>query len=238
MGLNCSDILYIFNEQAREEYQNKEGLDWIAIDGKSLRSNVINHDDATQNFVMFASFFSQETGIVLHLERWENKESSEVDKVQDMVRNTELTEKIFTLDAFHSNRVTLHEIIDSNNDYLITLKVNQLNLYKPVEEVTKNSQPVSIDCEDDKSHGRDLIRLTSVFNVTHPFNSVWEHIKSYIKVERYGERGGEEYYNCAYYISNFVESDQTFARKIRGHCNIENQLHWVKDVIFKEDILP
>ena len=40
--------------------------------------------------------------------------------------------------------------------------------------------------------------LTSVFNVTHPFNNVWEHIKSYIKVERYGERGGEGYYNCAY----------------------------------------
>jgi predicted transposase YbfD/YdcC len=155
-----------------------------------------------------------------------------------MVRNTELTDIIFTLDALHYNRVTHQEIIDSNNDDLITLKVNQLNLYKPVEEVKKNSQPVSIDCEDDKSHGRDLIRLTSVFNVTHPFNSVWEHIKSYIKVERYGERGGEEYYNCAYYISNFVESDQTFARKIRGHCNIENQLHWVKDVIFKEDILP
>jgi|LakMenE01Jun11ns_1017448.scaffolds.fasta_scaffold9601254_1 predicted transposase YbfD/YdcC len=134
--------------------------------------------------------------------------------------------------------LTKRLLILINNDYLITLKVNQLNLYKPVEEVTKNSQPVSIDCEEDKSHGRDLIRLTSVFNVTHPFNSVWEHIKSYIKVERYGERGVEEYYNCAYYISNLVESDQTFARKIRGHCNIENQLHWVKDVIFKEDILP
>lgn len=155
-----------------------------------------------------------------------------------MVRDTELTDIIFTLDALPYNRVTHQEIIDSNNDYLITLKVNQLNLYKPVEEVTKNSQPVSIDCEEDKSHGRDLIRLTSVFNVTHPFNSVWEHIKSYIKVEMYGERGVEEYYNCAYYISNLVESDQTFARKIRGHCNIENQLHWVKDVIFKEDILP
>jgi hypothetical protein len=76
MGLNWSDILYSFHEWAREEYQNKEGLYWSAIDGKSLRSNVINHDDATQNFVMFASFFSQETGIVLHLEQWENKESS------------------------------------------------------------------------------------------------------------------------------------------------------------------
>ena len=201
MGLDWSELLDIFNEWAKEEYHDKEGLEWIAVDGKCLRNTVINHDEATQNFVMFASFFSQETGIVLHLERWENKESSEVHQVQDMVRDTELTDKTFTLDALHSNRVTPQEIIDSNNDYLITLKANQLNLYKHVEEVTKNSQPVSVDCDEDKSHGRHIIRLTSVFNVTHPFNTIWEHIKSYIKVERYGERDKKEYYNSAYYIS-------------------------------------
>lgn len=238
MGLDWSELLDIFNEWAKEEYQDKEGLEWIAIDGKSLRSTVINHDDATQNFVMFASFFSQETGIVLHLERWENKESSEVHQVQDMVRDTELTGRILTLDALHSNRATPQEIIDSNNDYLITLKANQVNLYKHVEEVTKNSQPVSIDCEEDKSHGRDIIRLTSVFNVTEPFNNVWKHIKSYIKVERYGEREGKEYYHSAYYISSLVENAKTFSQKIRGHWKIENQLHWVKDVIFNEDTLP
>lgn len=238
MGLDWSELLDIFNEWAKEEYHDKEGLEWIAVDGKCLRNTVINHDEATQNFVMFASFFSQETGIVLYLERWENKESSEVHQVQDMVRDTELTDKTFTLDALHSNRVTPQEIIDSNNDYLITLKANQLNLYKHVEEVTKNSQPVSVDCDEDKSHGRHIIRLTSVFNVTHPFNTIWEHIKSYIKVERYGERDKKEYYNSAYYISSLVENAQTFAQKIRGHWKIENQLHWVKDVIFKEDTLP
>jgi predicted transposase YbfD/YdcC len=238
MELDLSELLNIFNEWAKEEYQNKEGLEWIAVDGKSLRSTVINHDDATQNFVMFASFFSQETGIVLHLEQWENKESSEIHQVQDMIRDTELTDKNFTLDALHSNRVTPQEIIDSNNDYLITLKANQLNLYKHVEEVTKNSQPVSVNEDNDRSHGRDILRLISVFNVTQPFNAVWEHIKSYIKVERYGEREGKEYYHSAYYISSLVENAQTFAEKIRGHWKIENQLHWVKDVIFKEDTLP
>ena len=87
---------------------------------------------------------SQETGIVLHLERWENKESSEVHQVQDMIRNTELTDKNFTLEALHSNRVTPQEIIDSKNDYLITLKANQLNLYKHVKEVTNNSQALNL----------------------------------------------------------------------------------------------
>ena len=157
MELNWSELLDIFNEWAKEEYQDKQRLEWIAVDGKSLRSTVINHDDATQNFVMFASFFSQETGIVLHLERWENKESSEVHQVQDMIRDTELTNKNFTPDTLHSNRVTPQEIIDSNNDYLITLKANQLNLYKHVEEVTKNSQPVSVNEDNDRSHGRDIL---------------------------------------------------------------------------------
>jgi hypothetical protein len=57
MGLDWSELVAIFNEWAKEEYQNKEGLEWIAVDGKSLRNTVINHDEATQNFLMFASFF-------------------------------------------------------------------------------------------------------------------------------------------------------------------------------------
>ena len=39
-------------------------------------------------------------------------------------------------------------------------------------------------------------------------------------------------------IISLVENAQTFAQKIRGHWKIENQLHWVKDVIFKEEYLP
>lgn len=238
MGLDWSELLAIFNEWAREEYQDKEGLDWLAIDGKSLRSTVINYDDATQNFVMFASLFSQETGLVLHLERWENQDSSEVHQVQDMIEDTELTDKVFTLDALHSNRVTPQLIVDSGNDYLITLKANQLNLYNHVNSVTNNSPPVSIDYSEDTSHGRDLVRLVSVFKVTESFSSIWEHIQSYIKVERYGDRDGQEYYHSAYYISSLAETAQTFAQRIRGHWNIENQLHWVRDVIFREDSLP
>ena len=72
-------------------------------------------------------FFSQEIGIVLHLERGENRESSEIHQVQYMISDTELMDRTFTLDTLHSSRVTPQKIIDSNNDYLITLKANQLN---------------------------------------------------------------------------------------------------------------
>ncbi len=41
------------------------------------------------------------------------------------------------------------------------------------------------------------------------------------------------YEETAYYISSLTESAQVFAKIIRGHWKIENQLHWVKDVIFE-----
>jgi predicted transposase YbfD/YdcC len=236
-GVDWSSLLAVFNEWAIEEYANKYGLQWLSIDGKSLKSTVTNSTDAAQNFLMFASFFSHDTGLVLNLQCWENKHCSEIHQVQAMVSNSDLQHMVFSLDALHSNQVTPQVIIDSGNDYLIALKANQLNLYKHVQEFTHNSIPDSFDYSEDNRHGRLILRGVSVFNVKHSFHKKWQHIKSYIRVERYGERDGKDYNHVAYYISSLSETAQVFAERIRKHWNIENQLHWVKDVIFKEDTL-
>ncbi|WP_149988891.1 ISAs1 family transposase, partial [Microcystis aeruginosa] len=62
-----------------------------------------------------------------------------------------------------------------------------------------------------------------------------ENLRRIIKVERRGSRGDKTYEETAYYISSLTESAQVFSKIIRGHWKIENQLHWVKDVIFEED---
>ena len=64
----------------------------------------------------------------------------------------------------------------------------------------------------------------------------WGKITSLIKVERSGTRGKKDYEGLAYYISSLSVSTEIFASKIRGHWLIGNQLLWVKDVVFKEDI--
>jgi hypothetical protein len=66
----------------------------------------------------------------------------------------------------------------------------------------------------------------------------WGKITSLIKVERSGTGGKKDYEHLAYYISSLSVSAEIFASKIRGHWVIENQLQWVKDVVFKEDIWP
>jgi predicted transposase YbfD/YdcC len=57
-----------------------------------------------------------------------------------------------------------------------------------------------------------------------------------IKVERSGTRGKKDYEHLAYYMSSLSVSAEILASKIRCHWLIENQLHGVKDVVFKEDI--
>ena len=59
-----------------------------------------------------------------------------------------------------------------------------------------------------------------------------------IQVERIGIRSGKKYLQTNYYISSLVSKATTFADGIRQHWGIENRLHWVKDVIFGEDVAP
>jgi predicted transposase YbfD/YdcC len=60
-------------------------------------------------------------------------------------------------------------------------------------------------------------------------------IKSLIEVKRTGMRGGKVYKQMAYYISSVALEAEAFGQVIRGHWHIENRLHWVKDVVLRED---
>lgn len=59
-----------------------------------------------------------------------------------------------------------------------------------------------------------------------------------IKVERSGTRGNTPYYRIGYYFSSLAPNSQRLAVGIRQHWQIENRLHWVKDVIYQEDSSP
>jgi predicted transposase YbfD/YdcC len=78
-------------------------------------------------------------------------------------------------------------------------------------------------------------RTVEVFDDLNGIDSSWVGIKSLIRVERTGTRAGQPYHEIVCYISSLIHTAQEFGRGIRGHWCIENCLHWVKDVVFKED---
>ena len=63
----------------------------------------------------------------------------------------------------------------------------------------------------------------------------WPKLASIIEVERTGTRGTKPYAERRYYVSSHTAEAAEFASIVRGHWQIENALHWVKDVILGED---
>ncbi len=99
MGVNWKSLLKMFNEWPLQEYGQRDDINWLGIDEKSLKNTLKNPNNEQQNFIMFVSLFSQESGLVLHLKRIENKKGSEIDEGQTMIEDCSLQNKVFTGDA-------------------------------------------------------------------------------------------------------------------------------------------
>lgn len=234
-GVDGKDLSKIVKEWSRENSPKLKGIEALAIDGKSLRSTVKDPGNQQQNMVIMVSLFSQETGLVLATEKFENKTGSEQAVAQEIIGKCGLKGKLITADALHCNVTTTRKIMESGNDYLIAVKKNQIKLYNQIEKITKMTKAESIDTQKERGHGREITRRVSVFKKSIKFESPWEHIESIIQVERWGYRGKKPYRETVYYISSIREKAEFFSQKIKGHWGIENQVHWVKDVLFKED---
>ena len=90
MGVDWQSLLKMFNEWALEEYGQRDDINWLGIDGKSLKNNLNNPNNEQQNFIMFISLFSQESGLVLHLKKIKNKKEFEIDENQAMIEDFSL----------------------------------------------------------------------------------------------------------------------------------------------------
>lgn len=237
--VDADDLLKVFQEWMTQLNLDKKLTSGVSIDGKSINSTRVNLHTKEQNCVNIVSSFSQATGLVLQLSFFENKSGSEIHQVLELLRNSTDSNQLFTLDALHCQKSTVELITARGNDYIIPVKKNQKNLYKETEKVCQSQPAKSIDIQSEKGHGRQVTRQVSVFEYL-PNNNLkgWESIKSLIKVERRGYRGVKIYQQTMYYISSLSGYASFFAEKIRGHWSIENQLHWVKDVILGEDTWP
>lgn len=129
-------------------------------------------------------------------------------------------------------------IIEGGNDYVITVKGNQPRLLAQLKSCAE--QPMVSDrlVDIEKTRGRITCRITQVFTELKNLDLDWAGVQSLVQVERIGIRSGKQYLKTNYYISSLLTSAAKFACGIRQHWEIENRLHWVKDIVFGEDAAP
>ncbi len=127
-------------------------------------------------------------------------------------------------------------IIKSGNNYVIGVKLNQKILYTQIEQAMSDKEQISSAyIEMEVNRGRTELRRTVVSDCIEGVDKGWEGLKQFIGVHRIVNCKGKTREEFAYFISSEKANAFLYAEGVRLHWEIENSLHFVKDVTFEED---
>ncbi|MFO1477168.1 MAG: ISAs1 family transposase [Verrucomicrobiota bacterium] len=209
----------------------------VALDGKALR-RAINKGDCPKVVI---SAWAADNGLALGQLKVDDK-SNEIRAVPKLLRALELSGCIVTLDAMGCQKEIAKEIKEADADYVLALKGNQGQTHQEVKSylddaISRQAKELAYAEVVDKGHGRLEVRRYWQSGRLDWFEDreAWEGLQSVGVVEAVREIGGQRTVERRYYLSSLSLDVNRFARAIRSHWSIENQLHWVLDVNFNED---
>ena len=222
----------------------------VALDGKALR-RAMNKNESPKYVV---SAWAESNNLVLGQLKVEEK-SNEITAVPELLRVLELAGCIVTVDAMGCQKKIAKEIIEADADYVLALKGNQEKVHEEVKsfldstlEQQKQKRPKGALVPKEvsalkgretieKDHGRMETRRYYQSDYLDWFadKAKWEGLRSVGMVESTREVDGKITVERRYYLSSLKLEVETFARAVRGHWGVENKLHWVMDVCFRED---
>jgi predicted transposase YbfD/YdcC len=213
------------------------GGEVVALDGKALR-RALNHGEDPRVIV---SAWATESGLLLGQRKVRDK-SNEITLVPELLRALELAGCIVTADALHCQKNIAKEIREADADYVLALKGNQGTAFTEIrtflDEAILRQEPHLVTHQTtDKGHGRLEVRRYWQTEKLAWFadRTAWEGLRSVGVVEARREIKGKASVERRYYLSSLPAAGEKFARAVRGHWGVENQLHWVLDVVFGED---
>lgn len=211
----------------------------VNIDGKTIRGSKSTEHSAYH----VVSAWVSETHITLG-ELAVDEKSNEITAIPDLLDLIDVKGDIVTIDAMGCQTEIAEKIRDKGADYVLALKDNQETLHDDVKEYfewIENEQPKSEKTDRYKSrpendHGRIETReiMTASADWLEQKND-WADIQTLIRYRCTREIGGVKTVSVRHYISSFDTTAEQFLGIIRGHWSVENQLHWMLDVVFRED---
>ncbi len=213
----------------------------VAIDGKTLRHSYDRR--SAKAAIHMVSAWTAQNHVVLGQLKTEEK-SNEITAIPELLRLLDVSGCLVTIDAMGCQRAIAAQIVKQGGDYVLALKRNHESLYEAVEELFARAQlmpssgPVLHSHETtDKAHGRVEIRRHWTTNAVAELeqHDAWAKLTCLGKVESERHVDGKVTREQRYYLASIANDVQRFAQAVREHWGIENQVHWVLDVAFRED---
>lgn len=219
--------------------------DIVALDGKALRR--AHGKDKSIPYVVSA--WASASGLTLAQVKVDEK-SNEITAIPKLLRILDLAGCIVTIDAMGCQKKIAREIIESDADYVLSLKGNQTLAHQEIMAYFDDliprdpamgtvSQVPNTDFFESVNgdHGRVETRRYWISNQIDWFadKGKWEGLQSFGIVDSTREIDGQRSYERRCFITSIPPNAVQFARAVRGHWGVENPLHWTLDVTFRED---
>ena len=216
----------------------------LAIDGKTVRRS----HDRSQNKgpLHLVSVWATRSRLVLG-QTEVAEDSNEITAIPQLLEMLELSGCIVSIDAIGCQKTIAQQITEGGADYVLALKQNQPQLHEAVETMfTLEKQNEFADVAHDfhqtieKDHGRIETRRCWVISAPEFLaymdpDQEWSQLQSLVMVEAKRQLPQSSSYATRYFISSLPPDAKLLLHFTRSHWSIENSVHWVLDVAFRED---
>ena len=216
----------------------------IAIDGKTLRRS---HDHANgKEAIHMVSAWAEKNRLVLAQVKV-NEKSNEITAIPELLAVLALNGCIVTTDAMGCQQEIASLVIEKGGDYLLAVKENQGQLYQDIDVLFTGAEEVAFfDVEHthvktiNKNHGRIEVRESWAVtdpDFTHYLRGFanWKNLRTLVKVSGQRQTSTGTASEVRYFISSLKVPAKQLLKAVRAHWGIENGLHWVLDIAFRED---
>jgi len=211
----------------------------VAIDGKTVRRSKGVAKDA----IHMVSAFAARQRLVLGQVKVADK-ANEIVAIPKLLDMLAIEGAVVTLDAMGCQRAIAQKIVDKKADYILALKGNQGALRRDVElfvaeQKARDFKDTTVSRAEtvDADHGRIETRAVTVIHDIEWLQEqhAWPGMKSVIIVESTRETSGKTERETRFYITSLVLLANQIALLVRDHWAVENSLHWVLDMVFRDD---
>lgn len=213
----------------------------VAIDGKTLRRSF--REAGSTAFVHMVSAWATSNRVVLGQVKTDEK-SNEITAIPRLLKLLAIDGCLVTIDAMGCQKEIAKEIVDAKADYLLGVKDNQPTLAVEIAAIFKHarrdSEALGVDFHEtrDTGHGRTEVRRCWTTTLVESLSQrdQWSNLRSLAMIEAERTLDGTTSTEQRYYISSCKKLPAAAALSAaRSHWGIENELHWVLDVAFRED---
>ena len=213
----------------------------VAIDGKTSRRS--GDKKGSKQPIHMVSAFAARQRLVMGQVAVAEK-SNEIVAIPVLLDMMAIEGAVVTIDAMGCQRNIAKKIIAKKADYIIALKGNQGTLHDDVkvfvaEQKANDFKDTVISQHEtvDADHGRIETRTyTAIHDVEWlQERHDWPGLEGVIMVESRRESDGKVTQETRFYITSLILLANLIGPMIRDHWMIENGLHWIMDMVFRDD---